>query len=60
MMFSGSNQAADNAHARALGVRGRLLKPFSANELAAALDEAFRSHPEGGGAGARRFFAGHR
>jgi two-component system sensor histidine kinase/response regulator len=46
MMFSGSNQAADNAHARALGVRGRLLKPFSASELAAALDEAFRSHSE--------------
>jgi CheY-like chemotaxis protein len=52
MMFSGSNQAADNAHARALGVRGRLLKPFSASELAAALDEALRSHPEEASAGA--------
>ncbi|MBP6096450.1 MAG: response regulator [Methyloversatilis sp.] len=47
MMFSGPNQAADNAHARALGVRGRLLKPFSANELAAALGDALRNHPEG-------------
>jgi protein-histidine pros-kinase len=46
MMFSGPNQAVDNAHARSLGVRGRLLKPFSANELAAALEDALRNHPE--------------
>jgi two-component system sensor histidine kinase/response regulator len=46
MMFSGSNQAADNAHARSLGVRGRLHKPFSPNELAGALAEALKSQPD--------------
>ena len=46
MMFSGSNQAADNAHARSLGVRGRLHKPFSANELAGALAEALATQPD--------------
>lgn len=46
MMFSGSNQAADNAHARTLGVRGRLHKPFSANELASALGEALSGRPD--------------
>lgn len=40
MMLSGANQAADNARARELGIRGRLLKPFSASELAAAIDDA--------------------
>ncbi len=43
MMLSGSNQAADNAHARSLGVRGRLHKPFMADELASALGEALQS-----------------
>ena len=46
MMSSGSNQAADNAHARTLGVRGRLHKPFSAHELASALGEALSSRPD--------------
>ncbi len=46
MMFSGANQAADNAHARTLGVRGRLHKPFSAHELASALGEALSSRPD--------------
>jgi two-component system, sensor histidine kinase and response regulator len=46
MMLSGSNQAADNANARALGVRGRLHKPFSADELAAALGAALDSHSD--------------
>ncbi|WP_040570685.1 response regulator [Methyloversatilis thermotolerans] len=40
MMLSGANQASDNARARALGIRGRLHKPFSAGELATALDAA--------------------
>ncbi len=46
MMFSGANQAADNARARELGIRGRLHKPFSAHELATALNEALNSQPE--------------
>jgi protein-histidine pros-kinase len=46
MMLSGVNQAADNAQARALGVRGRLHKPFSAGELAGALADALHSRPD--------------
>ena len=46
MMLSGANQAADNARARALGVRGRLHKPFSASELATALADALSSQPD--------------
>ena len=46
MMLSGANQAADNALARSLGVRGRLHKPFSAGELATALTDALSSQPD--------------
>jgi protein-histidine pros-kinase len=45
MMLSGAHQVADNARARALGVRGRLHKPFWSGELAGALADALASHP---------------